>query len=287
GKVVVYRDFTAPQTIKEQDYIHQLSMKDFLNLREVGKNKDYDEQLRIRLVEYTKLEQKLERVRNLIADAHNLREDCQTLARFFNDITELKNVQKDLINFNNRTEFEKNKQELLNKTNQILSGLTIKTGANTSIGGVCIIWDDFAEFMDSIVSDFRKEIESLKRDIEGTQYEEAQELALLEQKEGELKQEIEENERKAANEPDPEKKKKFIFLADEAKTSLGDNFNPDKHINDFLKSIRDSLSGGNTPSKNPFKPNEPNPTDNSGGNSRPKTPFNPFKPNSNQNTSPD
>ena len=43
------------------------------------------------------------------------------------------------------------------------------------------------------------------------------ELALIEQKEGELKQEIEENQRRAANETDPEKKRKFIFLADQAK----------------------------------------------------------------------
>jgi hypothetical protein len=42
-------------------------------------------------------------------------------------------------------------------------------------------------------------------------------LALIEQKEAELKQEIEENQRKAASESDPEKKKKFIFLADQAK----------------------------------------------------------------------
>jgi hypothetical protein len=200
--------------------------------------------------------------------AHNLREDCQTLAKFFDDTTELKNAQKDLINFNSREEFDKNKKDLLAKTTQAINGLSVSTGSSTYVGGVCIIWKDFSEFLDSIIGDFRKEIESLKGDIENAQYEEAQELALIEQKEGELKQEIEENERKAASETDPDKKRKFIFLADQAKNewkklleqkkklkiaNLGNNFNPDKHINDFIKAIKDSLGDGNTPKKDPFK----------------------------------
>ncbi|CAI2187229.1 8990_t:CDS:2, partial [Funneliformis geosporum] len=194
--------------------------------------------------------------------AHNLKEDCQTLAKFFDDTTELKNAQKDLINFNNREEFERNKQNLLTKTNQAINGLSVRTGSSTYIGGVC---------------DFRKEIESLKRDIENAQYEEAQELALIEQKEGELKQEIEENQRKAA------KKKKQLKIS-----NLGDNFNPNKHIEDFIKAIEDSLSGGNTPKNNPFQtPNINSPS----GNSNPRTggrtrnPLNPFQ--QTQNTSQD
>ncbi|CAG8623187.1 825_t:CDS:2, partial [Diversispora eburnea] len=150
--------------------------------------------------------------------AHNSREDCQTLAKFFEDISGLRNAQKDLINFNSREEFESNKQTLLNKTNQAISGLNMKTG-----------------------DDFRKDVESLKRDIENSQYEEAQELALIEQKEGELKQEIEENERKAANE----------------------------HINDFIQGIKDKLDGKGKPTRNPFSsPTTPN----TNPNTKPKQP---------------
>jgi len=79
--------------------------------------------------------------------AHNLKEDCERLANFFAKITELRNARKELLNFNNQTEFEKNKQELLNKTGHFINGLQMKTGTNTSVGGVCIIWDDFTHFL--------------------------------------------------------------------------------------------------------------------------------------------
>jgi len=71
--------------------------------------------------------------------AHNLQEDCQTLGKFFDDTTKLKNARKELTNFNNEEEFEKSKQDLLHKTNQALNGLQMKTGSSSSIGGVCII----------------------------------------------------------------------------------------------------------------------------------------------------
>ena len=45
--------------------------------------------------------------------AHNLKEDCETLAEFFAGITELRNARKELIRFNNQDEFERNKQALL------------------------------------------------------------------------------------------------------------------------------------------------------------------------------
>ncbi|CAG8575040.1 10838_t:CDS:2 [Ambispora leptoticha] len=118
--------------------------------------------------------------------AHNLQEDCQTLAKFFDDITELKNAKVKLTTFNNQAEFEKNKQNLLSKVNQALGGLQMKT------------------------DDFRRETEALKTDIEKVAYSEAKELQKLNQEERKLQKEIEENERKARNETDPDKKKKHI-----------------------------------------------------------------------------
>ncbi|MCE8163188.1 MAG: hypothetical protein I3273_02885 [Candidatus Moeniiplasma glomeromycotorum] len=61
-----------------------------------------------------------------------------------------------------------------------------------------------------------------------------------------MKQEIEENKRKAASEVDPEKKKKLKIA------NLGNDFNPNRHINDFIKSIENSLGGGTAPKKDPF-----------------------------------
>ncbi|CAG8455339.1 12945_t:CDS:2 [Ambispora gerdemannii] len=47
---------------QEKDYIHQLSMNDFLNLCQLGKSKEHEEQLRVRLTEFTRLESKLEQI---------------------------------------------------------------------------------------------------------------------------------------------------------------------------------------------------------------------------------
>jgi len=193
---------------------------------------------------------------------HNLSEDCETLANFFTNIAELRNCRKELVNFNNQEEFEKNKQELLNKTTDAISGLNMKTSNSTSIAGVCIIWSDFEKHFSSIIDNFRKEVERLKTDIENVKYDEAREFQKLLSDERKLQKEIEENERKARNEPDDNKKKQFIFLAGQAKDKwkkllerkkqlksarLGDNFNPDQHINDFLQAVENKLSGRNRP----------------------------------------
>ncbi|CAG8684002.1 2409_t:CDS:10, partial [Gigaspora margarita] len=212
--------------------------------------------------------------------AHNLKEDCQTLARFFNDITDFKNAKVKLTKFNNQEEFEKNKQDLLNKVNQALSGLQMKTGGNSSV-------DDFADYVDMIIGDFRREVEALKADIEQVAYSEAKELQKLNQEERKLQKEIEENERKAQNEPDPEKKKKFLFLAvlerkqQLKSSSLGDNFDPDKHINDFIQAIKDKLKN-KPPKRNPTTPTDPNNVNLPGGSTTPK-PFDPFTPTPNSN----
>jgi hypothetical protein len=204
--------------------------------------------------------------------AHNLQEDCQRLASFFTEITELRNVRKELINFTNQEEFEKIKQDLIVKTERFLNGLNMKTGSSTSIGGVCIIWADFAEFFNSMINDFRKELEMLKRDIEVVAYNEIKELKKLEADERKLQKEIEENERKARNEPDKDKARKFVFLADQAKdkwkkilsrkkelksSRLGDNFDPDSHIDNFLKIVEDKLTGKNKPQRP--APHQPKP----------------------------
>jgi hypothetical protein len=61
------------------------------------------------------------------------------LAEFFTGITELRNCRKELINFSNQQEFDKNKQSLLTKTIEVINGLQMKTSSTTSIAGVCII----------------------------------------------------------------------------------------------------------------------------------------------------
>jgi len=226
--------------------------------------------------------------------AHNLQEDCERLAKFFSEITELKNARKDLLKFDNRTEFEKNQQNLLTKAKQAINGLQLKTGANTSVGGICIIWDSFSDLLGSIVEDFRRDLERLKNDIERVSYNEAKELKRLTLEERQLKQEIEENERKAQKESDPTKKAKFLFLVNEAKekwkkvlerkkqlksANLGNNFDPNKHIDDFLKKLEDKLNRKppKPPLRTPFNPTGAN----NGSTGIPSNPFDPFQPSHN------
>ncbi|CAI2198111.1 5015_t:CDS:2, partial [Funneliformis geosporum] len=182
--------------------------------------------------------------------AHNLKEDCQKLSELFANITELRNCRRELTTFNNQEEFEKNKRELLEKVNEAINNLQMRT---------------------SDINNFRKEIEMLRSDIENVSYNEAKELLKLNVEERKLQKEIEENERKARNEPDENKKKQFIFLAE-----------------DFLKAVENKLSGKNRPPRttrtaNPQQPatgfgnpssSNPNPQSTAYGN---------YSPNSNNN----
>jgi len=201
---------------------------------------------------------------------HNFKDDCQKLAQFFTGITELKNARNELLQFNNQQEFETTKQNLLTKTTEAINGLKLKTSNNTSIAGVCIIWNDFADQFKEIINDFNKELERLKSDIEKVAYNEMKELQKLRSEERKLQNEITENERKARNETDENKKKQFIFLANNAKdkwkkilarkkelkaSSLGDDFNPDAHIDIFLQKLQEKLTPKDRPVRNPRNPN--------------------------------
>jgi len=226
--------------------------------------------------------------------AHNLQEDCQTLTRFFTKTSELKNTKRKLTSFENKEDFENLKQDLISQCNTSIAGLQTQTGTNTSVGGVCIIWDDFVDHLKSILDDARSEIEKLKRDIERTTYDVARKLKRLKLEEKSLQKSIEENMKRAQNEKDPEKKRRFLILVDDDKKKLasnleeqkkiriGDNLNIDGYIRDFIEKIEQKLN----PNRNPRTPT-PNPTGpgsgSGSGTGRNPTPLNPFQPNPNQN----
>ncbi|WNE40199.1 MAG: hypothetical protein GBAus27B_000266 [Mycoplasmataceae bacterium] len=205
--------------------------------------------------------------------AHNLKEDCEKLSKFFDGIAELRNTRQELVKFINQKEFEQNKKALLTKTDNAIKGLNMKTSNTTSIGGVCCIWSDFKSHFDTQITNFRNEVERLKADIERVPYNEAKELQKLLSEERKLVKEIEENERKARNEPDENKRKQFIFLANEAKNKwkkllerksqlktarLGDNFNPDQHINDFFQKLEEKLNRPLPTGNRSYQPTNPN-----------------------------
>jgi len=216
--------------------------------------------------------------------SHNLREDCQVLANFFTKISGLKEVKKKLTQFENQEEFETKKQDLSRQCQEAINGLQVSTGAATSVGGVCCIWGSYTEHLDGLISTFRRELESLSGDIGRTPYNVAKKLKKLQLEEKNLKRAIEENLKRAAMEKDPEKKKKILILveedkkkfqanlAEQAKIRIGENFDPDTYIEDFLKGVEDKLAGrerrggrGSGNWKKPRDPSNPYP-DNADGN---------------------
>jgi hypothetical protein len=68
-----------------------------------------------------------------------LKEDCQRLAKFFTKTSELKNSKRKLTSFESKEEFEALKKDLISQCNASIAGLQVETGANSSIGGVCLI----------------------------------------------------------------------------------------------------------------------------------------------------
>lgn len=242
--------------------------------------------------------------------SHNLKEDCQLLASFFTKISELQDVKKKLTQFENQEEFETKKQNLSRQCQEAIARLRVNTGAATSFGGVCIIWGDYASHLDGIMSAFRRELESLSGDISRTPYNVAKKLKKLQLEEKNLKRTIEENLKRAAMEKDSEKKRKLLILVEEdkkklqanleeqAKIRIGENFNPDRYIEEFIKGIEDKLagrdrsrSGGSGDKRSPKSPNPNNPDNNNGGSGEslppnyPRGGGNPWQPNQPQNSS--
>lgn len=201
---------------------------------------------------------------------HNLKEDCQKLVKFFDEIVQLRHVRKDLLNFTSEEEFEKVREDLIVKIDKIITNLSPERDSRDYIAGVCCIWNDFDDVLKGSLNNFHSAAVLLKKDIEKTPYNEIKELKKLEVEAKNLQKEIEENERKARNETDPDKKKHLIFFIDEAKeklkknlerkkqlksSGLGDNFNPDQYINEFFTALEDKLTGKSRPSQVTRNPN--------------------------------
>ena len=70
---------------------------------------------------------------------HNLSQDCHTLEKFIQKIDDLKTASKELKESTSKEEFEAIKSRLVRQSEEIERNLQSKTGANTSVGGICII----------------------------------------------------------------------------------------------------------------------------------------------------
>ena len=192
--------------------------------------------------------------------SHNLKGDCETLANFFDKTENLKNSRHELTKSSDKASFENKKKQLLRQCEEISNGLQIQTGNASSIGGICIIWKDFASFLEKQLERFRKDVDAVKQGINNTSYNEAKDLRKLESEERKIKKDVEDNLRKVKNEPDEKKRKKILLLVDEDKKKLekiyqkkknialarlGEDFNPTSHVQGIIDGLKEAFERNN------------------------------------------
>lgn len=219
--------------------------------------------------------------------SHNLREDCGTLAKGFEKMESLdgKQITDELTNTANKGEFDFKKSTLLQKINEISSGLQARTGYSSSMFGVCIIWADQAmsPYVENKMQDCRRSLENLKSQLGTETYQWVEELKRLELEIRQIEQKMKENQQKALRETDPIKKQALIAeiesdgkllqqkYREHQEHSNKFRFDPSKHVSDMIngmkKAIERSNKGGSGGSGgNPNKPRKPNvPNDPFGG----------------------
>jgi len=189
---------------------------------------------------------------------HNLSEDCKKISRNFEKIEDLKNAKKELENCTSAQEFDSTKSRLVRQAGELEKGLQSKTSNTSSIFGVCIIWHDYTNFLDSKLRPLRKEIERLKQEINKSQYKYFQELKVLKLERKQIEDGMKENERKAMTETDPEQKALLLQLIEEDGEKLKQNlkkqkevpianlkFESDKYVSDLIEAMKKAIERGN------------------------------------------
>lgn len=226
--------------------------------------------------------------------SHNLKEDCQTIAKSFNKIDDLKNTKKELESCTSEQEFESTKSRFIRQAEELELGLVSKTGASSSMFGICIIWAEYNSFLDSKLKPLRNEIRRLKEELGKNQYKYFQELKILQLEQKQIENSMKKNNQKAMTETDPDKKALLLQLIEEDGENLKENlkkqkaipttnlkFDPGKHVNDLIKALKEAISRSTKkPSKsNSDESNDDSDDDNPTG--TPNNPFNPFQPSHN------
>ncbi|RHZ36041.1 hypothetical protein [endosymbiont GvMRE of Glomus versiforme] len=226
--------------------------------------------------------------------SHNLREDCGTLARGFDKLESLdsKKITDALTNTTSEQEFNTQKSILLQKINEIESGLQVRTGASSAMFGICIIWADDAmsTYVESKMQECRRGIDILKSQLTGETYKWVEELKRIQFEIDQIEQRMQENKRKAMNEKDPTKKQALIVAIEEDGKLLQQKyrehqahsnkykFNPSKYVSDMIEGMKKAIEGKNRGGSG----NSGNNNESGGGGNR-KNPNNPFDSDSDDN----
>lgn len=203
--------------------------------------------------------------------SHNLQEDCEALAKFFNDTNSIENDVNDIKLAANESIFNQKKQTLISKIKSLNSKCNVTE--SYSIANICCIWNDyFGSFLQPFLRTFASKLSRQLNDIEKLEPKHQKELLQLEKEAQELQSIYDENVKKA-NDPNtsPADKAKFLLLANEAATKTKNlkakiKANPLADLSRFSNlDDLETLIGGNVPKNPPSSKNSK--TSGSGGGS--------------------
>ncbi|CAG8696104.1 185_t:CDS:1, partial [Ambispora gerdemannii] len=137
------------------------------------------------------------------------------------------------------------------------SGLQIRTGAASSMFGICIIWGEYDDFLDSKLRPLRSEVKRLKEGVSKEQYKYYEEIKLLKLEQKQIEARMKENKRKAQSEKDPAKKALLLQLIEDDGKKLEENlkkqkaiptanlkFDPDKYVEDLIEGLKKAIEKG-------------------------------------------
>jgi len=148
--------------------------------------------------------------------SHNLQEDCETLANFFNEVASIANDVSEIKLAVNEQIFNQKKQALIDKIKSLNNKCQVSKSC--SIANICCIWNDyFGSFLKPFLDNFSSKLAKQINEVIKLEPKHQKEILELEKQAQELQSTYDDNVRKA-NDPNtsPEQKTKFLLLADEA-----------------------------------------------------------------------
>ena len=148
--------------------------------------------------------------------SHNLQEDCEELAKFFNNANSIADDVNEIKLAANEEIFNQKKQALISKIKNLNSKCNVTS--TYSVANVCCIWNDyFGSFLKQFLETFSTKLANQLSEVEKLTPKHQKELLELEKQAQELQSAYDENIRKV-NDPNTSEadKTKFLLLADEA-----------------------------------------------------------------------
>lgn len=210
--------------------------------------------------------------------SHNLDEDIDVLASFFNSLAKVDDDISEIKLSANEQIFIQRKQALVSKIQGLINRCRVTE--STSIGGICIIWNDFfGRFLKKYLDRFSTRLTRQLGQIENLKPEHQQQLLQLEDDLRKAESKYNENLAKY-NDPNatPEEKSKAIILVNEAlddikkiKSKLKNNPLANLERYDYLDDL-DRLIGGNAPEPPSNNQGDRNRGSGSGGGGNNQTP---------------